>query len=186
MSASGCSPASGSDRAICVPMRARNTGQASSARDTGPAGIGLATVPLARPFLIAMIVIGSAFMAGAFAPRGYWASPPGLFVTEARPAVGLERITRHPFFSGVALVMGSHALLATHLTGTLFFGGFLLLIAIGPRHQARKFRGRHGASFDEYQRTTSAIPFIAILRGRQRIVVSELPWISLALGALLA
>src|SRR5262249_53726778 len=99
---------------------------------------------------------------------------------------GLERVTRHPFFLGVVLAMGSHALLATHLTGTVFCAGFVVLAIAGPLHQTEKLRSRYGEAYDRFLARTSAIPFLAIARGHQHFVAREMPWTALALGLLVA
>jgi uncharacterized membrane protein len=158
----------------------------SQVRFTGPAGIGLTTTSWGRGLLTATSAAGVVFMIGALAPSGYWDSPGAVFVQGVRPAYGLERVTRHPFFAGTVLTMGSHALLATHMTGTIFFGGFVVLAVVGPVHQARKLSARKGEAFARYLASTSAIPFVAIVRGRQPLALRELPWPALALGVLIA
>lgn len=151
---------------------------------SGPAGPGLADLAWCRSLLTALVIAGFAFMAGALAPRGYWDSPVAVLQDGVRPAQGLERVTRHPFFTGLALVMGAHALLATRLTGTLFFAGFVVLIVLGASHQARKLPARKGEPFARYLESTSAVPFAAILAGRQPWAPRELPWVALGVGAL--
>jgi uncharacterized membrane protein len=99
-----------------------------------------------------------------------------------RDAVGAERITRHPFFSGLVLIFGAHVILAPHLTGMIFAAGWVVLTLVGAAHQSRRLMGRHGEAYEEYLKKTSAIPFVAILQRRQRIVWSELPWVHLAAG----
>jgi uncharacterized membrane protein len=154
----------------------------SMLKDAGPPALGLAAEPLARAPLIAAIVAGVVLMIGALAPRGYWESPFGAYTLEVRGPTGLARITRHPFFAGMVIVAASHMLLSTRLTGTVFFGGFLVLIIAGSIHQAARLRAVQGASYDRYLAETSAVPFLAILAGRQRLVWRELPWVMLALG----
>jgi uncharacterized membrane protein len=150
-------------------------------RFSGPPGLGLAAVPAARGVLIAAIALGFALMIGAFAPRGYWTSPMMIFATGSREPTGLERVTRHPFFAGVVLFALAHALLATQLVGTVFFAGFGVLAIAGAAHQGRKLlRSRPG--YDRYLQATSAVPFAAIVAGRQRFVPGEIPWVFLALG----
>ena len=41
-----------------------------------------------------------------------------------RPAYGLERVTRHPFFTGLVLVMGAHAVLAEDAIRSLADSGY--------------------------------------------------------------
>ena len=72
------------------------------------------------------------------------------------------------------------------MTGTVFFTGFVALTTLGAMHQARKLRTRKGEHFARYLDETSAIPFVAIFRGRQRLVLGEIPWPALALGVGLA
>src|SRR5688500_8940104 len=151
-------------------------------RADGSAGLALAEVPAARWALYAIGLLGVALMTGAFAPRAYWESPMMVLVGKVREPHGLERITRHPFFAGLVMLSGAHALLATRLTGTLFFGGLILVAVIGGAHQAGKLRRRHGAGYDQFLASTSAIPFAAIATGRQRLVAAELPWLFLLLG----
>ena len=81
---------------------------------------GAADATLAE-FTAKAVVAGIVLMAGAFAPHGYWSSPGAVLADGVRAATGLERVTRHPFFSGTVLAMGAHALLAPRLTGTVFF-----------------------------------------------------------------
>jgi uncharacterized membrane protein len=158
----------------------------SHVRFSGPRGIALAEIPWASALLFAASVAGFGLMVGALAPSGYWDSPAAVLRDGVRPAYGLERINRHPFFTGLVLLMGSHALLATRMTGTIFFTGFVLLATLGPMHQARKLRARKGEPFVRYLEHTSAVPFVAIARGRQKLVLREIPWRALVLGAVLA
>jgi uncharacterized membrane protein len=158
----------------------------SQVRFSGPRGFALAEIPWVRAPLLAANVAGVSLMIGALAPSGYWDSPAAILRDGVRPAHGLERITRHPFFTGLTLVMGSHALLATRMTGTIFFTGFVLLASLGPMHQARKLRARKGEQFVRYLEHTSALPFVAIAQGRQSLVLREMPWGALVLGVVLA
>jgi uncharacterized membrane protein len=158
----------------------------ASVQDAGPRGLALAAMPLARILLIAPIAVGFALMVAALAPRGYFNSPAVVLTDRICAPYGLERITRHPFFVGIAIAMGSHALLATHLTGTVFCAGFVVLALIGPFHQTRKLRVRHGSAYDSYLARTSAVPFLAMAAGRQQFVASEMPWGTLVLGLAVA
>jgi uncharacterized membrane protein len=152
-------------------------------RADGPAGLALAGIPAARWALHGVGLLGMALMVGAFAPRAYWESPMMVLVGKVREPRGLERISRHPFFSGLVLLSGAHVLLATRLTGALFFGGLILVAVIGSAHQAGKLRRRHGPGYGDFLAVTSAVPFAAIAAGRQRLVAAELPWLYLLLGA---
>src|SRR6185369_17146427 len=103
----------------------------------------------------------------------------------ARSPQGMERITRHPFFAGLALFNLAHILLATRLVSATLFAGIALLVIVGPWHQDRKLLGRLGRPYADYLAVTSAIPFGAVLAGRQQIVWSELPLGALATGVVI-
>jgi uncharacterized membrane protein len=136
-------------------------------------GVSFAGVTLA----IAGVLV---FPASPMAPPGM--VPPGAVA----PPRGLARVTRHAFFAGVAMMAAAHALLATRLTGVVFFAGTFLLVTLGAWAQDRKLLRRHGAAYAEYLAATSYVPFAAIVAGRQRLVWREIPLRGLALSALLA
>ena len=152
-------------------------------RDVGPPGIA-ATGSL-RAVLIGVVVCGVVLAIAGVVP--YPSSSYALFRTTSHVEPrGLDRITRHPFFVGTALIGAGHALLATHLTGTVFFGGLACLSVAGAWHQDRKLVTARGASHEAFLARTSAVPFHAILLGRQRLVARELPLGALALGVVAA
>jgi hypothetical protein len=95
---------------------------------------------------------------------------------------GIERITRHPFFVGTALLGVGHALLASRLTGVVFFGGLAIFALAGAWHQDRKLLATRGATHAALMARTSLVPFAAIATGRQRFVARELPLAAVALG----
>ena len=86
----------------------------------------------------------------------------------------MERITRHAFFWGLGMLAIAHALLATRLVGTVLFTGVALVAIGGSYHQDRKLLARIGRPYADYLAATSAVPFAAIVAGRQRF-----PWTDL-------
>lgn len=132
----------------------------------GTRGSALYTVPAARWTLGVVSFLGAALAAAGLI--NYFRSPIA-FLRRAmgRPPVTLrapatvERITRHPFFVGLAVVMGAHALLAGTLAGAVFFGGFVVLVLAGIPLQDRKLRAQHGEVYAGYMAATSAVPFAA-------------------------
>lgn len=153
-------------------------------RFEGMPGLALAGTSVWRWGLMIAIVAGLMLSAPALAiyPR----LPMALFEQPIRAPRGIERITRHPFFAGTALFAVSHALLATHAVGTVFFGGLALLAVLGARHQDGKLLARRGPAYADYLASTSAVPFAAVVAGRQRLVWSELPIGGLGGGLALA
>jgi len=151
-------------------------------RSEGPPGLavgGLLRAPL-------MVAIGVGLVLALASLTTYGGSTYARGGDGDRPPRGLERVTRHPFFAGTALAACAHALLATHLVGTVFFAGLALLSTAGAAHQDRKLLALRGETHAGFLAATSAVPFAAILRGRQRLVAGELPWAGLALALLLA
>jgi uncharacterized membrane protein len=153
-------------------------------RFEGAPGLALGAVPAVRWVLVAAVVLGVTLAVAGVAVYSRWPMTP--FAPHVCAPRGLERITRHPFFVGMALLGGSHALLASRLVGTVAFAGLALLAVAGAWHQDRKLARQRGSSYVEYLGVTSAVPFGAILAGRQRLVWRELPLGGLATGVAVA
>lgn len=88
-------------------------------------------------------------------------------------ATGIIRVSRHPQAVGQVLWC------ATHL---LWIGTSFMLVAcaglIGHHLFAvwngdRRLRNRFGPAFEELRASTSVLPFLAVLQGRQTLVVAE-------------
>jgi uncharacterized membrane protein len=154
-------------------------------RGEGIAGPALGqTSVLALRALEGFILIGFGFMAAGMAT--YSGSATEVLATRVRSPRGIERVTRHPFFMGLALVALAHVLLASHLVGTLFWGGIALLAIVGARHQDAKLLDRRGQAYADYLASTSFVPFGAVLSGRQPFVWREIRWLAGGLGLMLA
>jgi uncharacterized membrane protein len=110
------------------------------------------------------------------------AAPSSIGAADPRPRVhGILRITRHPLLAGFALWGVAHLLMNGHVGDVVYFGGYPLFVWIGSRHQdARLSRDRPG--YAEFVRATSLVPFAAIVAGRQRLVLAELPWLWIGVG----
>ncbi len=149
----------------------------------GPAGLDLGATALRWP-LILTIVTGMMLMsAGLLAYPGL---PSALFGQRIREPRGVERITRHPFFAGTAMMFLAHTLLAPRLTGAVFALGLSILAIAGAWHQDRKLHARRGSAYSEYLAATSAFPFAAIVGGRQRLAAGEQPLGAYVAGAIAA
>ncbi len=155
-------------------------------RFEGLPGPALGRFPIAREALIALIVTSVVLMTATFA--SYHEGPYEAGVVQRRfpPPRGLERVTRHAFFAGLVIFSLAHALLATKLVGTVFLLGYAAVSAVGAWHQDRKLLARFGEPFAAYLRATSAVPFVAIVSGRQRLVWSELPYAAIVAALVLA
>jgi uncharacterized membrane protein len=150
---------------------------------------GLAGLDLGRFAPLRAIAIGAIAAGVTLIAASLWRFPAStLALVDPRPfePQGIERITRHPFFVGVALMGIAHVALAARLVGAVAFGGLAILTIAGAMHQDRKLLANVGAPYAEYLRQTSFVPFAAIATGRQRIVWRELPWAGLTVGLALA
>lgn len=153
-------------------------------RFDGAAGLALGHIALLRWLLVGVVTLGIVLMSASL--LDYPRMPTAVFNQPIKGARGIERITRHPFFMGTALLGGAHVLLATHLTGMVFFGGLMVLSVLGPMHQDRKLTARRGRAYTEYRASTSLVPFAAIIAGRQTLPRNELPVRGVVIGLVLA
>ncbi len=97
-------------------------------------------------------------------------------------AYGLTRITRHPLFMNVGLWAFAHLVLNGFLNDVLFFGGVFLVGLLGCIHQDARKRETERGTLDEFFDETSLLPFVAIASGRNRLELSELPWLGITAG----
>jgi uncharacterized membrane protein len=89
-------------------------------------------------------------------------------------AVGALRITRHPAFMGVALAGLAHLLVNPAPIDRAFFGGMAVYAVLGCAHQDWRRRKAEGPALERFFAETSFFPFVAIARGRNRLVLGEL------------
>lgn len=125
---------------------------------------------------LGLIVVAVAFVFGL--PGVLMPSPTGVgqggLADRPDLARGVLRITRHPFLWSVALWAGFHLAANGDLASAIFFGTWLVL-SVGGTFSIDDKRARAlGAKWEGYARSTSNIPFAAILAGRQKLVLSEL------------
>ena len=96
------------------------------------------------------------------------------------PARGMIRITRHPLMWGIMLWAGAHILARADLKSVIFFGGFLLLAALGTLlMDARK---RSDPDFQRFAALTSNVPFVAVAQGRNRVIWREIGYLRPGVG----
>lgn len=121
----------------------------------------------------------------ALIPAALLRSSPVGMIHRPPQAQGLIRITRHPLFMGFGLWGLGHCLMQGFVNDVLFFGGFTAFAIVGCAHQDARKRREAGARLGDFMAETSLLPFVAIVSGRNRLVLSEMPWLLLALGLLL-
>ena len=86
---------------------------------------------------------------------------------------GIIRITRHPQMVGQVIWCVAHSL----WLGTSFMvvtcAGLIAHHLFAVWHGDRRWLQRHGAAFEQVQKRTSVIPFLAIVQGKQTLVWQE-------------
>ena len=149
-------------------------------RDEGPKGWLLPTIPPISGALILASVLGLTLsIAGVVV---YPQLPMAAFAHRSPRARGIQQITRHPFFVGIATWAAAHCLLSVHPVSFVFFLGFVLLALLGGIHQDRRLMAELGEPYRSYLASTSWVPFLAVLRGKQKLRWREQPWWAYALG----
>jgi len=156
----------------------------AAVRSQGLPGLGLTHHPGFR--IGAIFLIGLGFVLGAGSLASYARSPMALFSNVVREPRGVERVSRHAFFAGVALFAVGHVLLAPTLAAATFFAALTLHATLGAWAQDRKLLARLGAPYRGYVEQTSAVPFAAVALGRQPFAAREQPWVAYSIGLLLA
>ena len=115
---------------------------------------------------------------------GYWRNPTMVgadkLLKSDDPARGVIRITRHPIMWGVMLWAAAHMLARGDLKSLVFFGAFVALAAVGTLAMDR--RKRTHPDWPRFAAVTSHVPFVAIARGRNRLVWREIGWLRPAIG----
>lgn len=110
---------------------------------------------------------------------GYWRNPTAIgaekLLQSQDPARGVIRITRHPIMWAIMLWAAAHIVARGDLKAVVFFGGFLLLAALGSVLMDRRKKANPG--WERFAAVTSNIPFVAIAQGRNRVVWREIGWL---------
>jgi uncharacterized membrane protein len=96
---------------------------------------------------------------------------------------GIQRVTRHPMLWSFALWGLVHLIGKGSLGGVFFFGAFLVTALVGMPSIDRKVATRDPAMWARLAPSTSILPFGAILAGRNRLALAEIPILVWAVGA---
>jgi len=98
---------------------------------------------------------------------------------------GIQRVTRHPI-NGAFVLYGLAHLLANPWTADIvFFGGFVVYGVSSAWHQDRRVLATGTERARQYVETTSALPFAAIVAGRQALRIREMSLIGFVLALFL-
>lgn len=106
-------------------------------------------------------------------------------LTEDFEPVGVLRISRNPMLWGIALWAGLHLLANGDLAALIFFGTFLALSVLGSFDIDRKRLAQVGERWQRYMEQTSNVPFLALIKGKQKLSWAELGWWQVLLALIL-
>ncbi len=133
-----------------------------------------------------LLMLVAGFAITMVAGAGPQPSPVGMMAGDKPKAYGMLRISRHPMFMSLGLWGLAHALVNGYLNDVLFFGGFFVYAILGCSHQDARKRAAAGKDLEEFFAETSLVPFAAIVTGRNKLVLGELPWVVLIVGVIVA
>ncbi len=134
---------------------------------------------------IVIVPVAFVFLIGAFTVPSPTAVGGEKHLAAEDPARGLLRITRHPFLWSAVLWALAHVLVNGDAGSQLFFASLGLTALRGTFDIDRKRRRTNPIEFARFERSTSNVPFGALLRGRNRPVLREV-WLPVLLGLALA
>lgn len=138
---------------------------------------GLRLAPLAvMPFALALLV-------GGLMTRNPTAVMQERAMRSSEPARGMIRVTRHPLMWSFMLWAGAHILARGDLASLVFFGGFLVVAALGTVLIDARKRTSLGEDWKRFAAVTSNVPFGAIIAGHNRFVAGEIGWRVLVVAA---
>jgi uncharacterized membrane protein len=90
-----------------------------------------------------------------------------------RRGQGIQRVTRHPQNFAFGLFGLAHLLANPYVGDWIFFGGFIVYGIVSGMHQDRRLRVTGDAHIKQFLADTSAVPFAAIISGKQRLAPEE-------------
>jgi uncharacterized membrane protein len=92
------------------------------------------------------------------------------------PVAGIVTVTRHPFLWAVTLWAVGHAAANGDVASLILFGAMALLALGGMAHIDYRRRLSLGADWGPVAMTTSVVPFLAAIQGRNRIDWRGIGW----------
>ena len=87
---------------------------------------------------------------------------------------GILRITRHPVQWSTILWAFPHIIVNGDLASIVFFGGILFLSSVGTVLIDIKLAKQLGDQWQSFANKTSNVPFLAIIQGRNQLVLKEI------------
>ena len=139
-----------------------------------PRWLDLALIPV-------IVVSGILAVAGLTTPNPVIVRSEALF---DKPDIvqGVLRVTRNAFFWGAGLFSIALVIILGDTAALLMFGSIGSVGIAGALILDAKKARKHGNAWNAFAEATSNIPFLAIIQGRQRLVLREIGLGRIALG----
>lgn len=96
-----------------------------------------------------------------------------LFGKYINAGFGIQRVTRHPQNFAFGLFGLAHLLVNPYVGDWIFFGGFIIYGIASAMHQDRRILAMGHVQAKKFIADTSALPFAAIIKGKQRFGLDE-------------
>jgi uncharacterized membrane protein len=138
--------------------------------------------PWAAAMLLPVALVGAVLVtAGLSTPNPVIVHQAHLF-DQVNIVGGILRVSRNPFFWGAGLLSLTQVIVLGDIAGLLAFGSIAVLGIIGSFVLDAKKARRHEGAWNAFAAATSNVPFLAIIRGRQRLSIGEIGPLRLASG----
>ena len=118
--------------------------------------------------LAAFIILLQGFVSAN--PMTTYAELSGKFLSSGQ---GIQRVTRHPQNFAFGVFGLAHLLVNPYVGDWIFFGGFIVYGIASALHQDRRQLATGPEEIKQFLADTSAIPFAAIISGKQRLALDE-------------
>jgi uncharacterized membrane protein len=151
-------------------------------KHSGPMLWNLRDVPPVRWLVWALMLVAFVIFVASFITPN-----PGSIGGEASgadpgAARGVLKISRHPSFVAFTMFGCGHVLMNGFVGDLIFFGTFPALSIIGGMHQDARKKAQLGDAYRHLVASTSFVPGVALLRGRQHWSAKDMPWIAILIG----
>jgi len=124
---------------------------------------------LAQLLMLAALVI----LLQAFTTVNPMSTKAELFGKYIHSGFGIQRVTRHPQNFAFGLFGLAHLLVNPYVGDWIFFGGFIIYGIVSAMHQDRRILAIGHVQAKQFIADTSALPFAAIVGGKQRFGLDE-------------
>ena len=131
--------------------------------------------------LLGMPVVMIFLIAGYTTPSPTVATMEGV-MHDPEPVRGIIKVTRHPANLSMAAWGALHLVANGDLRSLILMGSVVLLGVLGSIHIDLRRSKDYGEAWRRFEEQTSFVPFLAIVRGEQRVTPAEIGWWRIAAG----